>query len=314
MKFNDLANRYIQYKKSRVKPSTLATYQCNLTKVILPQIGNCDIEVFDKKAGRAFVDSLLDEGGRSVKSVQDNVVILKNMMKFADEELDINVPPYTWRYEWPTYNTHKKISRYTTAEYRAIMDYILTHPSVKWLGVLISINTGMRIGEVCALRWENIDFSSKTINVNATLERIMTYDDNLNPIGSVVVRGTTKTPSSTRSIPIMKSIYPVLKKFYAISKPEYYVLSCSEKPIEPRVYRNCYHHLILECVKLDKCLNFHAMRHTFASMLIESKTDVKTVSDLLGHSDATTTLNVYCHTTDENKRNAINGVLGKYIK
>lgn len=100
-----------------------------------------------------------------------------------------------------------------------------------------------------------------------------------------------------------------MKKFYAVCKPDYYVCTCSEDFIEPRTLRTYYRIFILEKVKLNHCIKFHGLRHTFASTLIENKVDVKTVSTILGHSDISTTLNVYVHPSNEAKICAVNGGL-----
>lgn len=107
-------------------------------------------------------------------------------------------------------------------------------------------------------------------------------------------------------ISTMKSIFPLVKKFKSVSNEDYYVCSCSNNFIEPRTLRNYYKIFILEKVKLDHCIKFHGLRHTFATTLIENKVDIKTTSSILGHSDVSTTLNIYVHPSDEAKRNAMN--------
>lgn len=106
----------------------------------------------------------------------------------------------------------------------------------------------------------------------------------------------------------------MMKKFCAVSKPEYYVCTCSENFIEPRTYRNYYRSFILEKVKLGHVIKFHGLRHTFATVMIENKVDIKTTSVILGHSDVSTTLNVYVHPSEEAKRSAMNVGLKKLFK
>lgn len=95
---------------------------------------------------------------------------------------------------------------------------------------------------------------------------------------------------------------------------DYYVCTCSDAPIEPRTFRNYYKAYILEKVKLDHCIKFHGLRHTFATTLIENKVDIKTTSSILGHSDVSTTLNIYVHPSDEAKRDAMNVGLKKIFR
>lgn len=117
-----------------------------------------------------------------------------------------------------------------------------------------------------------------------------------------------------RYIPIMKSILPIVKRFKSVSNDDYYVCTCSDAPIEPRTFRNYYKAYILEKVKLDHCIKFHGLRHTFATTLIENKVDIKTTSSILGHSDVSTTLNIYVHPSDEAKRDAMNVGLKKIFR
>ncbi len=149
-----------------------------------------------------------------------------------------------------------------------------------------------------------------TIHVNKTMERIyLPGNIGTDRKKTVVEIGAPKTSSSDRHIPILKNILPIVKKFYAVCKPDYYVCTCSEDFIEPRTLRTYYRIFILEKVKLNHCIKFHGLRHTFASTLIENKVDVKTVSTILGHSDISTTLNVYVHPSNEAKICAVNGGL-----
>ena len=172
----------------------------------------------------------------------------------------------------------------------------------------------MRIGEICALQYGDIDLERKVIKVSKTIERIYMLESGGQMRSTKVIIGEPKTISSRREIPIMKDIYPLVKKFAAIARPDYYVCTCSENYVEPRTFRNYYRHFILDKVGLKHCIKFHGLRHTFASTLIENKVEVKTVSSILGHSDVSTTLNVYVHPSEDTKRNAINAALKRTFK
>lgn len=195
-------------------------------------------------------------------------------------------------------------------EVKKITAYALENPSTKNIGILITVCSGMRIGEICALKWEDIDFGKNVIHVDGTIQRI--YDPEIKK--TRLVYSLPKTVSSNRYIPISKNIVKMLKDFRKVSKPDYYVCSGSVKPIEPRTFRDYYKRFILKKVGIDHVIKFHGLRHTFASLLIESKADVKTVSTVLGHSDVSTTLNVYCHPSDESKKKAIDAGLKNVFK
>lgn len=249
---------------------------------------------------------LYDEMGRGIskKSCVDALILFKMMMRFAEEEMDAEIPSISWKMVWPTDNKvaiDRELPRYTQKESRQIVDYILEHPSSRNIGILLALCCGMRIGEVCALKWEHVDTDAKVIRISGTLERI--YDTDMKR--TIIVTNTPKTSNSYRKIPIASKIFPLLKKFKAAYKNCYYVCTCAEKPTEPRNLRTYYERLILDKVKLSRCVRFHGLRHTFATTLIENKVDVKTTSELLGHADVSTTMNIYVHPSDEAKKDAV---------
>lgn len=312
MKLNDVYNKWLSVKRRQVKESTLSCYQLIYIKILAPRFGSTDVETMNKKVVTTFLYELLDSGAKSKKYCSDILIVIKMLIRYAGDELDINVPDTAWKVIWPTNNKVgvSKLERYTQEEYRKIVEYVMDNPSPRNLGILLSICTGMRIGEICALQWRDIDIVGNTIHVNKTMERIyLPGNIGTDRKKTVVEIGTPKTSSSDRHIPILKNILPIVKKFYAVCKPDYYVCTCSEDFIEPRTLRTYYRIFILEKVKLNHCIKFHGLRHTFASTLIENKVDVKTVSTILGHSDISTTLNVYVHPSNEAKICAVNGGL-----
>ncbi len=175
------------------------------------------------------------------------------------------------------------------------MDFIRNNMNLYGLGVLICLFTGIRIGELCALRWENIDLKKRVLHVEKTLQRIKA--DSESRTKTILVITAPKSQASIRSIPIIKELWEILKKQVA---PGTYVLSGKpDKPVEPAVMRKHFRKLLRDCGVRN--LNFHTTRHTFATRCIEKGIDVKTVSDLLGHSDVSITLARYVHTSMAHK-------------
>ncbi len=310
MTIEEIYKSWIDVKKRQVKRSTLSAYQLIIVNILIPHYGNTNVSTIDKKEIVAFMYSLLDKG-KSKKYCVDILIVLRMVLQYASEDLDISMHEFRFKMTWPSRNIEetKKIECYTSDEFKKIVNYSLENPSPRHLGIMLAICTGMRIGELCALRWEDINIADRLIHVSRTIERI--YD--IETSKTEVVISTPKTISSNRYIPILKDILPLIKKFQAISKPEYYVCTMSDSYTEPRTLRNFYKTFILDKVKLSHCIKFHGLRHTFASTLIENKVDVKTVSTLLGHSDIQTTLNIYVHPSDGQKRDAVNG-LKKILK
>ena len=159
------------------------------------------------------------------------------------------------------------------------------------MGVLTTLYTGLRIGEICALKWDDIDIKNGTVKVNSTVSRS----------GNEYIIGPPKTCSSIRFIPIHHTL---LKRFKTYPKTGIYVLSQSDNFMNPRTFENQYK-IILKRAKIRE-INFHALRHTFATRCVESGMDIKSLSEILGHANSNITLNIYVHSSMEQKARQIN--------
>lgn len=315
MIFKEAYKEWKERKRRQVKESTLAAYILITDNHLLPFFGYTPADKINRRQVQQFVDNKLDDG-LCTKYVRDMLIVLKMIVRFVSDEYEIPVLD-TWKVIFPSKNAipaPNKLERYTPEEFRKIVETVLSYPSPKNLGILIALCSGMRIGEICALQYSDIDLDRKVIKVSKSIERIYLLNDEGRRGKTKIIIGEPKTLSSRREIPIMRDIYPLVKKFSAIARPEYYVCTLSEKYVEPRTFRNYYRNFILGKVGLKECIKFHGLRHTFASTLIENKVDVKTVSSILGHSDVSTTLDVYVHPSEDTKRNAINTALKKAFK
>ena len=314
MTFREAYNEWKPMKQRFVKKSTMAAYIVISQNHLLPFFGDLPAEKIDKKTVQKFVDMKLD-AGLSKKTVKDFLIVLKMIVRFVEEEYGIPVVD-RWNIVFPTKNLddEKKLERYTQEDFRKITETAFAYPSPTNLAILITITSGMRIGEICALQFCDIDLERKVFRISRTIERIYLIDEETGRRWTELIVNPPKTSSSRREIPIMRDIYPMVKKFASIARPEYYVTTMTEHPAEPRTFRGRYRDFILNKVGLKECIKYHGLRHTFASILIENKVDVKTVSTILGHSDIGTTMNVYVHPTENMKRNAINGALKKSFK
>ena len=297
---------WMPVKKRLVKESTIAAYKLIYHSHLKPRFGNTNVNEIKRKDVLNFVYGKLD-CGLSKKTVHDIVIALGVILRFASEEMEVDGVQCSWKITWPTQSASggREICRLSKAECRKLTDYILANPSPSNLGLLVTLYTGMRIGEICALQWKDIDLRARTIGINKTAYRL--YDVENHSCPTKLVIGPPKSVSSRREIPISPVIYKILKDFSKVVKPDYYVVTCSPRLPEPRCYREHFNHL------QDKLgigrINFHGLRHTFASTLIDNKADVKTVSMLLGHSNISTTLSIYVHPSEETKRNAISKLL-----
>ena len=299
-------------KKREVRESTYWAYESIWRKSIHPVLGGTEVAELRRQDVQAFVDDLLQK--KSQKTTRDTIIVLKMVVRYAAEELDVNVST-TWKLRYPKRASDSAPGRpvvYSPDEFRKIVETCEEYPSPTALGIMLAICTGMRIGEVCALRFEDIDVNARTVSVQRTIERIYFQDEDGTYHTKLIVN-PPKSASSRRQIPIMNGIMPLVRKYHAIARPDYYVCSMKERPTEPRLFRKQYDDFIQNRCGLRR-IKFHGLRHTFATMMINGKNDVKTVSELLGHADVVTTLGTYVHPSEEAKRKSIDGTLNRLLK
>ena len=220
-------------------------------------------------------------------------------MKFGVKNQWINY--CEWDIKFPTSEINKKIEVLTVAQHKKILEYIKQNFTFRNLGIYISLTTGLRIGEVCGLKWSDMNIESGTITISRTIERIYIVEGETKRTELIV--NTPKTTNSNREIPMNKELLSIVKPLMKVVNSNFYMLTNDEKPTEPRTYRNYYHKLMAQ-LEIPK-LKYHGLRHSFATRCIESNCDYKTVSVLLGHANITTTLNLYVHPNMEQKKRCI---------
>jgi hypothetical protein len=283
-------------KKQYVKKSSFSAYMLLIENHLLPIFGN---EKAIKEADvQRFVFQKI-EAGLSHKTIKDILIVLKMVLKFGAKNKWLDYTPFD--IQFPTEREKHNIEVLSKAEQKKIMNYIQEHFTFRNLGVFICLSAGMRIGEICALTWEDVDTDSGIISVNRTIQRIYVIEDGNRR--TELILDTPKTKNSIREIPISKDLLKILKPFKKIVNPSFFVLTNDAKPTEPRTYRSYYKNLMKELNMPE--LKFHGLRHSFATRCIESNCDYKTVSVLLGHSNISTTLNLYVHPNMEQKKKAI---------
>ena len=191
----------------------------------------------------------------------------------------------------------RKVQALEKQEQAKLENYILENNKIYYFGILLSLYTGLRLGEVLALKWQNVDIKNKLIYVDKSVGSISQNHKTL------TIESSPKTQSSIREIPISKQLQILLRMLKQNSKNDYVIVSHNGKQIKPRAYQKSFENLLK---KLQiKHYGFHALRHTFATRLLENGVDIKTISELLGHSSPTITLNRYVHTNLQNKRKAM---------
>lgn len=287
-------------KKQYVKKSSYAAYMLLIENHLLPVFG--DSGVIEEADVQAFVLKKLEQG-LSQKTIKDMLIVLKMILKFGAKNKWIEHNQFD--IQFPTERENPQLEVLSRTNQKKIMNYIQAHFTFRNLGVYICLSSGMRIGEICALTWEDIDINTGIVSVRRTIQRIYTIEDGVRK--TELVLDTPKTKNSIRDIPISRDLLKILKPIKKVVNNSFFVLTNDAKPTEPRTYRSYYENFMKE-LDIPK-LKFHGLRHSFATRCIESKCDYKTVSVLLGHSNISTTLNLYVHPNMEQKKKAIEQML-----
>lgn len=283
-------------KKNYVKKSTFSAYVLLIENHLLPTFGNkCEVQEADVQN---FVLQKL-ASGLSQKTIKDILIVLKMILKFGAKNKWIAYESFD--VQFPTIRENQHIEVLSRTHQKKIMSYIQEHFTFRNLGILICLSSGMRIGEICALTWEDIDTDNGIISVNRTIQRIYVIEDGIRR--TELILDTPKTKNSIREIPMNKDLIRLIKPIKKIVNPSFFVLTNDAKPTEPRTYRSFYKSL-MNYLEIPQ-LKFHGLRHSFATRCIESNCDYKTVSVLLGHSNISTTLNLYVHPNMDQKKKAI---------
>lgn len=301
--YKDWIYNWLIEKKDYIKESTYANYSNSVFNHIIPNLGNTYLKDLSHKKIQDFILELSKSGnktsgkGLSEKTIKDITIIIKGSLKKAINEKKIDYIELTFNY--PKKFQDNKLYILSKSEQRKITEYGKNNINNKNLGILISLYTGIRIGELCALKWKDIDFKKNQLHVNKTIQRIYVKDKDKNE--SKVIITTPKTKNANRIIPISKEFLEIIKSIRG--KDDEYIISGTNMYIEPRTYRK-YYEKYLKIVKINH-INFHSLRHTFATNCISLGVDYKTVSELLGHATVNITLNLYVHPRLSQKRKCI---------
>ena len=296
MKISEIIKLWENDKKLYVKKSTYSAYLLLIENHIDPYFA--DKEKITEEDVQKFVLTELRKG-LSQKSIKDIIIVLKMILKFAVKQKLLAYNEIEIKF--PTVGEKTDLEVLNKNDHKKIINYLQENFTFKNLGIYICLSTGMRIGEICGLLWSDIDVESGIIKVRRTVQRIYVIDGETRH--TEILIDTPKTKNSIRDIPMTTELYKIIKPLKKVVNNDFYVITNEAKPTEPRTYRNYYERLIKR-LGIPK-LKFHGLRHSFATRCIESKCDYKTVSVILGHSNISTTLNLYVHPNMEQKKKCI---------
>lgn len=279
-------NEWLESIQNLVNPNTYQKYESINRNHIAGSIGSILVRLVSSYTIKNFTNQML-ESKLSVKTVNDILIVLNLAFSYASEEYEIFIPKVRYLKE-------KKETRVLTVEeQKTLTEYLHNNTDIYKFGVLFALYTGMRIGELCTLRWE--DITDSHIEISKTITRIK------NAVGKTEVQiGSPISESSKRFIPTSQNLLPLINRF----RNNGYVLSSDKLEFtEPRLLQIKFEKMIA-AAGLEKT-NFHALRHTFATRCVEAGVDVKTLSEILSHADVKTTLNRYVHSSFELKQKSM---------
>ena len=308
IRLETIAVQWLKNTKLRVKESSYVKYHNMIHNHIIPDLGAWKMEQLTTEVVELFVQKKLERGrkngksGLSEKTVKDLLTILKEICLYA-VYFDMEVPCHFELVRIRHSDSRVKVlDRQNCME---LVEFLLQDNSLKKTGILFSLYMGLRLGEVCALKRQHILYKEGILCIRNTMQRIQ----NLNGEGkkTKIIITEPKSPHSVRDIPIPALLMERLEKLKELPEDAYLLTGSRERFIEPRTLENILKGYLQKC-NIER-MNFHVLRHTFATRYIEEGFDAKSLSEILGHADVSITLNRYVHSSMEQKRENMDKIL-----
>lgn len=299
--FKVLCCEWLASAKLRVKHSSYCCYEKLINKHIIPYFEDISYGELGTPIINKFSDYMLKcgkvngFGGLSAKSVHDILVVMRSIAKYAEREYGYRNP---MRNISMPKSESKEAKVFNKDERGKLQSYLQCNLTESNLGILLTMYSGLRIGELCALTWSDIDFESGVVRVSKALQRV---PDKSGKGRTTIAITSPKSKTSVRDIPLPSFVLDILRQNRHFNGN--FILSGTNKPVEPRTMQNRFKAVLKDCGVRNA--NFHLLRHTYATACIESGFDAKTVSELLGHSSVNITLNRYVHSSMEMKKKCV---------
>ena len=291
IKFRTLAQEWLDKTKVDIKESTKNKYRNLLNSYILPDIGELVISQLTSELIQQHCSQLLIHGGTnktglSSKTVADVLSLIRSILKYATQKgISVHCDTSIIHIK----QEKKEMRVLSPLEQKKLCQYLCSNQNPCNLGILVSMFTGLRIGEICALRWNDISLPEQTIYVHYTLQRIQDPSDSTHKTKVLIT--APKSSCSIRIIPIPDDLVTILRK--SAPNTNAYLLTNTSHYMEPRTLQNRFKKVLAECGLAP--INYHVLRHTFATRCVELGFDIKSLSELLGHANITITMNRYVH-------------------
>lgn len=298
-RFSYYCNEWLRLRKDKVRESTYIKYSTVLEKHIKPKLGGCFPLGISTGLIDDFTHELLFDDGLSTKTVHDILVILHGILKYTSTLFPGTFPMVEINYPKEPRKEMRVLSK---EEQNRFINYLLSDIDSCKFGLLLALSTGLRIGELCALKWSNINIHEQTVKISSTLQRL--HDTNMQgETRTRIVIGEPKSDTSSRTIPMIAYMTDLCKQM-APENSGAYVLTGTDHYMEPRTLQYRIEKYTREC-GLDG-VHAHTLRHTFATRAVEVGFEIKSLSEVLGHATTTITLERYVHSSLELKRSNMN--------
>lgn len=302
MNYKDWLNEWLSTcVKPMVKSRTFEKYDEIVRLKIEPSLGNCDLSELSPSMLQRFTAELTEKYASN--TVSGIIAVVRSSLTRA-QKTGVIEQEFSNCIQRPK-TREKKVESFTAAEQKKIENYIIKNRKTKLYGIVLCLYTGLRLGELLALEWADVDFLRGTITVTKNSRDVWEDGEYKKVID------TPKTATSRREIPLPRQLVPYLRILKHQNRNGFVVTGKDGKTVSLRSYQKA-----LQCVL--KTLNiphrgFHALRHTFATRALECGMDVKTLSEILGHKNSSITLNRYAHSFEEHKTAMMNKV-GRLLK
>lgn len=285
MKLKELLELWLErYMKHTIKIRTYNRYKSICELHLIKDLGEYELEELKPNVLQDFLLKKIDDH-YSTNTIKGIVSVLKQALRLAIT-LEFVDKEYCSNLKMPS-SEEKEISVFTKKEQQVIESFCLNHKKRNYIGIVICLYTGIRLGELLALTWDDIDFNSNLLTINKT-----SYSAKVDGKTQIIV-DKPKTKKSNRVIPIPNQLVKLLKIIKKESNSKYVITTRNSGMVGNRSYQRTFK-FILKKVNVPY-RNFHSLRHTFATNAIELGMDVKTLAEILGHTNAMITLNRYSH-------------------
>lgn len=298
--FHEISLLWMAEKSRYVKMTTMAAYSLIIQNHLEPCFGL--LEDVKQHTVQKYIDTKLAQG-TSATTIKGHIIVLKMILRYGEKQGLAGQRIIDARF--PTQRMKAPMAILSINEEKKMLEYLSSHHDSYNLGLQICLFTGLRIGEVCALKWDDVDISLGIIRIRRTVHRVYLVSNGSKR--SELTVDYPKTASSYRDIPIIKELSDILYEYSRGKDSDSFIISGHKRPTEPQTMRNHFKH-VANSLNLSM-RRFHGLRHTFGTRCVESKCDYKTLSTILGHSNVSTTLNLYVHPGMEQKRKCVEEML-----